>query len=205
LKPPEAGIIVHLRPDFGEIAKGDDLMFTTKSKTAQWLGALVVAAVLAGCGSTVPLDSKPVTVVDKSKADGAGQSAGANAVTPVAVKSASLGDMGPENVGRIVYFDFDSAAVKAESREVILAHARYLRANPERRVVLEGHTDERGSREYNVALGQRRAESVAKTMLVFGVKANAMESVSFGEEKPAMLGSNEGAWEANRRVEITYR
>jgi len=72
-------------------------------------------------------------------------------------------------------------------------------------VVLEGHTDERGSREYNVALGQRRAESVAKTMLVFGVKANAMESVSFGEEKPAMLGSNEGAWEANRRVEITYR
>ena len=174
-------------------------MFTTKSKTAQWLGVLVVAAVLAGCGSTVPLDSRAVTVVDKSKADGA------NAVAPVAVKSVSLGDMGPENVGRIVYFDFDSAAVKAESREVILAHARYLRANPERRVVLEGHTDERGSREYNVALGQRRAESVAKTMLVFGVKANAMESVSFGEEKPAMLGSNEGAWEANRRVEITYR
>lgn len=183
-------------------------MFTTKSKTAQWLGVLVVAAVLAGCGSTVPLDSKAVTVVDKSKADGtsqSAQSAGANTVAPVAVKSASLGDMGPENVGRIVYFDFDSAAVKAESREVILAHARYLRANPERRVVLEGHTDERGSREYNVALGQRRAESVAKTMLVFGVKANAMESVSFGEEKPAMLGSNEGAWEANRRVEITYR
>jgi peptidoglycan-associated lipoprotein len=197
---------VFINPRTGVIAKGDDLMFATKSKTAQWLGALVVAAVLAGCGSTVPLDAGKVTVVDKSKSDdAASQSAGANKVAPVAVKSAKLGDMGPENVGRVVYFDFDSSAIKPESREVILAHARYLRANPERRVVLEGHTDERGSREYNVALGQRRAESVAKTMLVFGAKANAMEAVSFGEEKPAMLGSNEGAWEANRRVEITYR
>ena len=185
-------------------------MFTTKSKTAQWLGALVVAAVLAGCGSTVPLDTGKVTVVDKSKSDSksdaaVSQAAGANKVAPVAVKSAKLGDMGPENVGRVVYFDFDSSAIKAESREVILAHSRYERANPERRVVLEGHTDERGSREYNVALGQRRAEAVAKTMLVFGAKGNAMEAVSFGEEKPAVLGSNEGAWEANRRVEITYR
>ena len=105
---------------------------------------------------------------------------------------------------RTIYFEFDSSEIRSEFQDIITAHAQYLAANPELSVVLEGHTDERGSREYNMALGERRASSVQKMMLLQGVQENQVQSVSFGEERPAAPGSDESAWQANRRVELLY-
>ncbi len=105
---------------------------------------------------------------------------------------------------RTLYFDFDSARVKPEDVPVVQAHARYLVDHPDLRVTLEGHTDERGSREYNVALGEARAKAVARLLEVNGVPADRIRVVSYGEEKPVALGHDEAAWAKNRRVEIVY-
>ncbi len=105
---------------------------------------------------------------------------------------------------RRVHFEFDSSALDAESRAVAEAHARYLVDNPDIRVTLEGHADERGTREYNLALGERRARSVAQVMQALGVSRDRINEVSFGEEKPLELGHGEAAWSMNRRVEILY-
>jgi len=106
---------------------------------------------------------------------------------------------------RIVYFDFDSYVIRAEARPVIEAHARRLRADAKLRVALEGHTDERGGREYNLGLGQKRADAVRKALSLLGVADTQMEAVSFGKEKPAVPGTSEAAMQENRRVEINYR
>jgi peptidoglycan-associated lipoprotein len=106
---------------------------------------------------------------------------------------------------RAVYFDFDSYAIRDEFRELIEAHARYLRDNQNVRAILQGHTDERGSRDYNLALGQRRAESVKQAMALMGVRDEQVEAVSLGEEKPAQEGHDEVAWQLNRRAEIYYQ
>ena len=106
---------------------------------------------------------------------------------------------------RTVYFMLDSSEVMPDFVPVIAAHAQYLIANPVQRITLEGHGDERGSREYNIALGEQRAKSVAGMMKVQGVSENQLEIVSYGEEKPAAFGSDEEAWEKNRRVEIVYQ
>jgi peptidoglycan-associated lipoprotein len=106
---------------------------------------------------------------------------------------------------RVVYFMLDSSEVMPDFVPVIAAHAQYLIANPAQRITLEGHGDERGSREYNIALGEQRAKSVAGMMKVQGVSENQLEIVSYGEEKPAVFGSDEAAWEQNRRVELVYQ
>ncbi|MCY1553995.1 Peptidoglycan-associated lipoprotein [compost metagenome] len=111
----------------------------------------------------------------------------------------------PSALNRIVYFDFDSFEVKPEAQATLEANARYLNANRTRRVNLEGHTDERGGREYNLALGQKRAEAVRRALGLLGVTETQMEAVSFGEEKPAQAGLDEAAFAKNRRVELTYR
>lgn len=103
------------------------------------------------------------------------------------------------------YFDFDTAEIKAESRDVLAAHARYLANNPNVDVRLEGHTDERGTKEYNLALGERRANAVQRFLIVNGADRGQIETVSYGEEKPAAMGSNESAWAQNRRVELIFR
>jgi peptidoglycan-associated lipoprotein len=103
-----------------------------------------------------------------------------------------------------VYFDFDSAEVKPGDREIVMAHAQYLASHPQTKVVLEGNTDERGSREYNIALGERRAKSVAQLMLLQGVSQSQIDVISFGEERPIALGHDESAWALNRRVDIIY-
>ena len=103
-----------------------------------------------------------------------------------------------------IYFDFNSSDVRRESRTVLEAHAAYLSADDSVSVVLEGHTDERGSSEYNMALGERRAKSVARFLKVNDVNEDQIETVSYGEEKPAVDESNEDAWAQNRRVEINY-
>lgn len=106
---------------------------------------------------------------------------------------------------RVIYFDFDRAEIKQEFRDIIRAHAAYLTANPRTRIVLEGHTDERGTREYNMGLGERRANSVRSVLTLQGVSSGQIETVSYGEERPVALGHDEESWRLNRRVEIVYR
>jgi peptidoglycan-associated lipoprotein len=110
-----------------------------------------------------------------------------------------------QGVGRVVYFDFDSFVVREDARPVVEAHARLLTTDRERRLVIEGHTDERGGREYNLALGQKRAEAVVRSLVLMGAGEHQLEAVSFGEERPAVLGSDETAWSQNRRAELKDR
>ncbi|CAN5330629.1 hypothetical protein BH24PSE2_BH24PSE2_24780 [soil metagenome] len=105
---------------------------------------------------------------------------------------------------RIIYFDFDSDAILPEYDAAIAAHARYLSGNPDISVRLEGHTDERGSREYNIGLGERRAQAVRRSLLLQGASAAQISTVSYGEERPQVFESNERAWAENRRTEIVY-
>ena len=105
---------------------------------------------------------------------------------------------------RVVYFDFDRADIRADSQAVVSAHAAFLAKNPSQKVRLEGHADERGSREYNIGLGERRAQAVRRALLLQGVAEVQLATVSYGEERPAVAGSDEQAYAANRRVEIVY-
>lgn len=106
---------------------------------------------------------------------------------------------------RVIYFDFDQAEIKPEFRQIIQAHAEYLISNGNTRIVLEGHTDERGSREYNMGLGERRSNAVKSLFALQGVSSGQVSTVSFGEERPVAMGQNEDSWRLNRRVEIIYR
>jgi peptidoglycan-associated lipoprotein len=169
---------------------------------------LLVAATLAGCSSGVKLNDVPVE--DKSATAVApggpgGPGATQSRVAPVDAAPTDIGKAGPNNVSRLVFFDYDSYVLKPEAQPIIEAHAKFLRANGQRRVALEGHTDERGGREYNLALGQRRAEAVRRALGLLGVGDGQLEAVSFGKEKPAANGSGESVWSQNRRVEISYR
>ncbi len=105
----------------------------------------------------------------------------------------------------VIYFDFDQSTIRAEFVDVINAHGRYLARNKDKRVRLEGHADERGSREYNIGLGERRAQSVRRMLKLQGVSDTQITTVSYGEERPANEGHDEAAWAQNRRVEINYR
>jgi len=106
---------------------------------------------------------------------------------------------------QIIYFMFDSSSVQQEFVQVIAAHSQYLVSHRTEKVVLEGHADERGSREYNIALGEQRGKAVLRMMKIQGVASDQIEVVSYGEEKPAVEGMNEAAWQLNRRVEIVYQ
>ena len=106
---------------------------------------------------------------------------------------------------KIVYFDLDQSSIKEEYRAVLAAHAAKLAANPSMSLRLEGHADERGSREYNIGLGERRAQAVKRALMLNGVSASALETISFGEEKPAAQGTGEGSWSQNRRVELVVK
>lgn len=111
----------------------------------------------------------------------------------------------PPGTARIVYFDFDSFVIRNDARSVIETHARVLTADRSRRMVIEGHTDERGGREYNLALGQKRAEAVLRALVMLGVSDAQLEAVSFGKERPAAQGADESAWAQNRRAELKDR
>jgi len=105
---------------------------------------------------------------------------------------------------KLIYFDYDSSEIRQEFVPLLQTHAGYMAKHPQTRVTLEGHTDERGSREYNLALGDQRAQTVQRFMLAEGVQADQVATLSFGEEKPAAAGHGEGAWSQNRRVELAY-
>src|SRR5690606_37713792 len=112
---------------------------------------------------------------------------------------------GPVGVPRIVYFDFDKYNIRPQDRSVVEAHASYMRNRPTSRVVIEGHTDSRGGREYNLALGQRRSEAVQRALTQLGVPAERIEAISWGIEKPASLDNTEEGYQLNRRAEFSYR
>ena len=172
--------------------------------------ALAAAIVLSACASRVPLDVKPPvesrTGQTTALAAGAGGTAAPAPQSQVATVDLARQTAEEANrAGRVVYFDFDSFVVKDQFRPIIEAHSKALNANAQRRIVIEGHTDERGGREYNLALGQRRAEAVMRAMTLLGAKEAQIEAVSFGEERPAAQGSTEEAWAQNRRAEINVK
>ena len=145
-------------------------------------------------GSTAPA---LVALVSPPDFAALGAGAGAGAVDP-------LND--PSNIlyKRSVYFDYDQYTVKEDYRALVEAHGKYLAANPDRKVTIQGNTDERGGSEYNLALGQKRAEAVRRAMALAGARDSQMEAVSFGKEKPKASGSDEAAWAENRRADIAY-
>jgi peptidoglycan-associated lipoprotein len=166
--------------------------------------AVVLAASLAvsGCGSK------------KTKPDA---NAGANTSQSSNVDSSGVGQANANEEGadapgplegmlakRTIYFDFDSSEIKGEGTDIVAAHAKYLAKNGGMKIRLEGHTDERGSREYNIGLGERRAQAVRRALLLQGAAEGQISTVSYGEERPAAAGSDEAAWAKNRRVEIVY-
>ena len=173
------------------------------------LGSTVLA--LAAC-TNIPLEDvqvqdragTSVSALQPGNAAG-GSTSGAAGGGVAGVEVAGADKAQPGALERVVYFDFDSFEIRPEFAPVLEANARYLAADGSRRLALEGHTDERGGREYNLALVQKRAEAVRRAMGLLGVRDSQMEAVSFGEEKPALTGFDEAAFAKNRRVELTYR
>ncbi len=182
----------------------------------RFLMAVALAALLVGCGSPVKLDNVPVEDLSGKKVlpGGAGIGTGipktdTGTVAKSDVTQVDLSKSGQDGVApagaRTVYFDYDSFSIKSEYQSVIESQSRYAKADTKRKVAIEGHTDERGGREYNLALGQKRAEAVRRAMGLLGVNDAQVEAVSFGKEKPAAQGSDEASMAKNRRAEIAYR
>ncbi len=177
----------------------------------RYLLVAAMALALAACGSNVkldpPVEGSPTTGAEAAGADAGatGQAAGQSTVTQVQAGGPGADAQGPAGIGRVIYFDYDSFTVKPEFQGLVDQHARFLQANRGRSVSLEGHTDERGSREYNLALGQKRAEAVRRALTLVGAADAQIEAVSFGEESPAATGASEEAYARNRRVELRYR
>ncbi|MDB5798110.1 MAG: pal [Paucimonas sp.] len=165
-----------------------------------------MAALLTACASSVKLDDKPPVEERTGKAPASQGAVDPRTVSTVTAPGSSDPLNDPQGIlaRRSVYFDLDSYSVKDEYRPMVEAHARYLSNNRNRKIVIQGNTDERGGREYNLALGQKRAEAVRRSLSLLGVQENQMEAVSFGKEKPKALGSDEAAWAENRRADIAY-
>jgi peptidoglycan-associated lipoprotein len=171
---------------------------------ALYLAAAALA--IAGCAK----EEKPAEVTQSTQGTGTTTKPGSTNIAKPAVTDRTTGTEGgdwksnPTLAKRSVYFDYDSNAVKDEYQSVVQNHSRYLAPKRDMRIRIEGNTDERGSREYNLALGQRRAEAVKKVMTVLGVQDGRIETVSYGEEKPQSPGHDEQAWAQNRRADIKY-
>jgi peptidoglycan-associated lipoprotein len=180
--------------------------------------AAVMAVFLAACQTQPSQPTAPID--DRSAAAGAAGAGGAStagsgaggvsgATVPPTGSRADEGNplKDPNNIlsRRSIFFDFDSFVVKDEYRPLVEAHARYLAANRNARATIQGHTDERGSREYNIALGQRRADAIKRMMTLVGAQDGQIETVSFGEEKPRNAGHDETSWTQNRRADIVHQ
>lgn len=173
---------------------------------AAWKPLAVACAIafIGGCSSTGSKTGGDVAIEDRGTygQDGAmsqGISTGVGMFNGM-----SIDDPASPLYQRVIYFEFDSSEVRAADRDLVANHAAYLAANPTVRATLEGHGDERGSREYNIGLGDRRAQAVRRMMEFQGVGPQQISTVSYGEEKPAVDGHDESAWTQNRRVEIIY-
>jgi peptidoglycan-associated lipoprotein len=170
------------------------------------LGSFIVLAlmlVITGCSSSGGSKDGGASIEDKgSSADGGAVSSGADGGTDYS--SYSLTDPNSPLSRRVIYFEYDSAELTAADQDLLITHSGYLVANPDQRITLEGHTDERGSREYNIALGDQRALSVQRILELNGVAVDQITIVSYGEEKAAAEGHSDAAWRLNRRVELVY-
>ena len=162
-----------------------------KTKRLLLIGAAALLA--AACASTPLEDKKDAPITDKS-------TSGATTT-----QSDPLMDPNSPLAKRSIFFDFDSFVVKSEFQPIVETHGKFLSSNKGRRIVIEGNTDERGSREYNLALGQKRAEAVKSRLQLLGATDAQMEAVSFGEERPKATGGTEDAWAQNRRADIVYK
>jgi peptidoglycan-associated lipoprotein len=169
---------------------------------ASVLLSAICASALVGCGSSVKLDDKAPPVENRTATPVDTTAPAQSQVTSVDLTKGPADTTGAD---RIVYFDFDSYTVRDDARRVIDLNAKVLAANRAKRMAAEGHTDERGGREYNLALGQKRAEAVVRALVVSGAADNQLEAVSFGKERPAATGSDEAAYAKNRRVELANR
>jgi peptidoglycan-associated lipoprotein len=181
----------------------------TTTHPLRLLAVAAAAALLAACSSPVKLDDKagqaPVETRDPNARAGAGAGSGAQSQVATVDLGKGAQDAQAGGLARVVYFDFDSYVVKDEFQPVVAAHAKRLSANRQLRMTVEGHTDERGGSEYNLALGQRRAEAVVRALTLLGAANGQLEAVSFGKERPAVAGSDEAAWAKNRRAELKDR
>jgi len=176
------------------------------------LGLAIVLFALGGCATepkptpteTVqPAVEAPATTTETQPAEmSSAESSGLSAAEPVQMDP--LDDPSSPLAQRVVYFDFDKSAIRPEFRDQIVAHGEYLGSHPSTRVRLEGHCDERGTRAYNLALGERRAKAVRDLLLLTGASSRQIETISYGEERPAVEGHNEAAWAKNRRVVFDY-
>lgn len=179
--------------------------------TIRILMILSLLGFLAACSSDNVKEEQEVAVEDLSSSGGAGADGdGAGGATAYGTDDSGasafsqLDDPASQLSIRIIYFEYDSSDVKAEYRSVVEAHAQFLSRNSTATITLEGHADERGSREYNLALGERRAQSVKQQMMLLGAAGSQIRVVSYGEERPAVEGHDDYSWQQNRRVEILY-
>jgi peptidoglycan-associated lipoprotein len=163
-----------------------------------------VLSLLAACASEQKKDEAAPTAPTVAPAPRAEQPA-ARPAEPRGVAGNPLNDPKSVLAKRSVFYDYDQSGIKTDYRSIVEAHARYLRDHPGANITVEGNCDERGSREYNLALGQKRAEGVKSMLKVLGVPERQIETVSFGEEKPKAGGHDEGSWSQNRRSDIIYR
>ena len=182
----------------------------------RWITAIAAlvctAGLLVGCAST-PDEQKPVPVDTAKPSTGVDPKAGTRAPTDARPSGAKTDTVGmdplkdPANIlsRRSIFFDYDQFTVKEEFKPVVAAHARYLSQNRQARATIQGNTDERGSREYNLALGQKRADAVKQMMTLLGAPSAQIETVSFGEEKPRGQGQTEQAFAENRRADIVHQ
>lgn len=179
-----------------------------------WIAGIALAMVLTGCSTTGKLEGEGAGGTPEQGATGAppppseGNQGGAQASGAQgggAVQGDELQNPNSPLAQRVIYFDFDSSEIKSQYMDLLKAHGEYLATHPKVKVEVEGHTDERGSREYNLALGERRANAVAKVLELNGAAGDQVQTVSYGEEKPADPGHNEAAWAKNRRAELVYQ
>jgi len=165
----------------------------------------VLSLAIMGCESTSSISdgtaSTDAAVIEESQTQPVADNGSVDVVTEERTETV----MDPLLEQKVIYFGYDRAEILPEFKEVLNAHAKYLVANPQTSIVFEGHCDERGTVEYNLALGERRANSVKSYLVVQGVSPSQLDSVSFGEERPAVIGSEESIWSQNRRAEINYR
>jgi peptidoglycan-associated lipoprotein len=167
---------------------------------------MAVALATVGCKHKPPKPgpAQSQTQVDNGAADAAGAGTDAANAGTVGSDDEAAGPQAGLLAKRVIYFDFDSSEIKGEGNDIVAAHAKYLANHASTRIRLEGNTDDRGSREYNIGLGERRAQAVRRAMLLQGANEAQLTTVSYGAERPAVVGNDEGAWAKNRRVEIVY-
>jgi len=165
--------------------------------------SILLVSLLAACASDKPAEVASTPATEASTTEAAPVATTATEAAPVATDA--LDDANSILAKRSAFFDFDKSVVKDADKPAVQAHGQYLAEHTDRKVVIEGNADERGSSEYNLALGNRRAESVKKMLIVSGAKAAQISTASFGEEKPRATGHNEAAWSQNRRADIVYK